>query len=91
MALALQVNRDMYCNVVDESNAFSNTPLEDSVFVEFPDGMVNTPNNDYILRLVTSINGTRQAANNYYNLRSKPLLIDHGFRFSTIDPCFFWK
>jgi len=91
MALALQVNRDMYCNVVDESNAFSNTPLEDSVFVEFPDGMVNTPNNDYILRLVTSINGTRQAANNYYNLRSKPLLIDHGFRVSTVDPCFFWK
>ena len=53
--------------------------------------MVNTPNNDYVLRLVTSINGTKQAANNYYNLRSKPLLIQYGFQVSTVDPCFFWK
>jgi hypothetical protein len=59
--------------------------------VEFPDGMVNTPNNDYILQLVTSINGTRQAAHNYYSLRSKPFLMEQGFKVSAVDPCFFWK
>ena len=91
LSLALQVNRDMYCNVIDESSAFSNTPLEDKVYMEFPDGMRNTPGNDFILQLVNSINGTRQAANNYYNLRSKAFLLEEGFRVSTVDPCFFWK
>jgi len=91
MALALQVNRDMYCNVIDESSAFSNTPLADNVYMEFPDGMRNTPNKDFILQLVNSINGTRQAANNYYNLRSKAFLLEEGFKVSTVDPCFFWK
>ena len=58
--------RGWFTNVIDEKSAFSTTPNEKTVYLEFPDGMTNTPNNDYILRLNNSINGTKQAANDCY-------------------------
>ena len=91
IALALQVNRNMFTNVIDEKSAFSTTPNEKTVYLEFPDGMTNTPNKDFILRLNNSINGTKQAANDYYRLRAKKLLTSLNFKVSIYDPSFFWQ
>jgi hypothetical protein len=56
----------------------------------FPDGMLN-PDGKLCLKMVTSINGTKQAANNYYRRTSKYLMDNEGFSRSKKDPCYFYK
>jgi len=88
---ALCVNRSQKVVLIDEKSAFSNTPLDpkDVIYMQFPDGMVN-PNNEYILKMNNSINGIKQAANNYYRRTATHLMESEGFRRSSKDPCYFF-
>ena len=89
---AITVNRSQKVVLLDEKSAFANTPLDptDEIYMEFPDGMVN-PGNEYCLRMVNSINGIRQAGNNYYRRTSTYLMEKEQFHRSTKDPCYFTK
>jgi hypothetical protein len=89
---ALTVNRAQKVVLIDEKSAFSNTPLDtnDVIYMEFPDGMHN-PNNAYILKMHNSINGIKQAANNYYRRTADHLITNEHFTRSRKDPCYFWK
>lgn len=88
---SLTVNRSQHVILIDEKSAFMETPLDDGdeVYMEFPDGMLD-PTGTHCLRMLNSINGIKQAANNYYR-RSKLFLLNEGFQVSKKDPCYFYK
>jgi hypothetical protein len=88
---AITVNRQQKVVLIDEKSAFAETPLDpgDDVYMEFPDGM-HDPTGTHCLKLRNSINGTKQAANNYYR-RSRAWLLSKGFNVSKKDPCYFYK
>ena len=88
---SLSVNRDQYVTLIDEKSAFMETPLDDGdeVYMEFPDGM-SDPTGKHCLKMLNSINGIKQAANNYYR-RSRTFLLSEGFQVSKKDPCYFFK
>ena len=87
---ALSVNRHQKVVLIDEKSAFSNTPLDpsDEIYMKFPDGMIN-PNGEYCLKMNNSINGIKQAGNNYYRRTAKHLMETEHFNRSSKDPCYF--
>eukprot|EP00956_Cyclotella_meneghiniana_P032508 scaffold89783_cov73-Cyclotella_meneghiniana.AAC.1 len=73
--------------------AFPQADLDTPVFMELPVGVSYEgvhQNRKYVLRLLKSLYGLKQASSNWYSYL-KQGLIDRGFQESQADPCVFTR
>ena len=75
----------MECHQVDVNNAFTESVLEEKIFIAAPEG-VNCPRGK-VLRVLRSLYSLKQAARDWHEKLIKALL-GIGFRQYTADPCF---
>jgi hypothetical protein len=86
--LAITVERDMITILVDVDGAFQIPECEEDLYTEFPEGMEKIPGK--VIKLVHSLNGTKQAAFNWHVLAHQ-LLTDLGYIGTVSDPCLYFK
>ena len=86
--LTLAVNYNWPIKWLDVSNAFLHGSLTEQVFMEQPQGFVDTRHLDYVCRLHIAIYGLKQAPRAWYN-RLPSCLLDIGFITSLVDTSLF--
>ena len=86
--LALQVCRNMTARVIDVTGAFSTVPLKETIYMKFPHGMAPIPGKTILLR--HSLQGTRQAAYNWY-ITVVEWMLSVGFERGVTEPCLYGR
>lgn len=84
--LAITAMEDLECHQVDVNNAFTESTLQETIYMHPPKG-VHLPNGK-VYRVRKSLYGLKQAARDWYKTCSKELL-KMGFEQSSADPCLF--
>ena len=84
--LAVVCQEDLDCEQIDVNNAFTESVLKESIYMQAPDGVDVPPG--HVLHLLRSIYGLKQAARNWNQLCAGHL-IKMGFVQSGADPCLF--
>lgn len=84
--LAMVAANDLECRQYDVKNAFTESSLQERIFLSAPQGVHVTPG--YSLRVLRSLYGLKQAARDW-NLLCKSELKRLGFIQSLADPCLF--
>jgi len=82
------LHRKMYLAALDFIAAFSNVPLKEEIYMRAPPGVVLPPG--YSLLLKNSLQGTKQAAYNWFAVLSE-FLLSIGFRPYTVEPAMFYR
>jgi hypothetical protein len=88
LLLCICVQRNMFTVLVDIDGAFQIPKCKEELYMEFPEGMTKVPGK--VIRLVHSLNGTKQSAHNWHIL-AHSLLIKLGYRGTLCDPCLYYK
>lgn len=88
VALSIAARRDLELRHLDVPQAFTQAPLDETVYMEMPEGFA-TPGK--VCRLKKSLYGLKQSPRNWY-LLAKSFIIDTlGFSATVSDPCYFHK
>jgi hypothetical protein len=88
LVLALAVHYNWTLHQLDVSNAFLHGFLEEEVFMEQPQGFVDSSKPDYVCKLHKSLYGLKQAPRAWFH-RLSNVLLDLGFVGSTVDTSLF--
>lgn len=88
--LALAVNFDMDFEHMDVKTAFLNGDLEETVYMEQPDGFKIKRKENYVFKLNKTIYGLKQASKAWYDKIDKALT-DLQFKKSLSEPCVYMK
>jgi len=88
LILALAVHYDWIIWQLDVSNAFLHGQLTNEVFMEQPQGFVDSPQSDSVCRLHKSLCSLKQAPRAWFQ-RLSQVLLDLGFMGSTVDTSLF--
>ena len=75
---------------VDYTNAFAQAELREDVDVEFPKLFAPSGGGDWVLKLLKSLYGLRQAPKTFFE-KLREGLLERGYTQSNIDPCLFMK
>jgi hypothetical protein len=86
--LALAAYDDMFIEHLDVKTAFLNGELEETIYMQQPDGYVGDPNK--VCRLIKSLYGLKQAPRAWF-LKLKSELEAMGFTASKADPSLYFK
>lgn len=89
LILILTVIRRMHSAVVDVVGAFNIPIMKEEVYMRFPAGIPRPPGKT--LRMISSLNGTKQGGYNWYIMANKFMMEDTGFSRCSYDPCLYWK
>lgn len=88
VALSLAARGDMELRHLDVPQAFTQAPLDETVYMEMPEGFAI---GGMVCRLKKSLYGLKQSPRNWY-LLAKSFIIDAmGFAATVSDPCLFFK
>ena len=88
LILALAVHYDWIIQQLDVSNAFLHGQLTDEVFMEQPQGFVDSSQSDSVCHLHKSLYDLKQAPRAWFQ-RLSQVLLDLGFMGSTVDTSLF--
>jgi hypothetical protein len=88
LILALAVQFDWHIKQLDVSNAFLHGYLDEEVYMEQPQGFIDSSHLDYVCHLYKSIYGLKQAPRAWFNCLSIALL-ELGFIGSWVDHSLF--
>ena len=88
MLLAFAAQKDFSLMVLDVKKAFLNGKLEESVFMEQPEGFVSPENPSHVYELLKAIYGLKQAAKAWRDTLHQ-WLISIGAKEATADPCLY--
>jgi hypothetical protein len=80
--------RGMFLAAIDFVAAFSQVPLKEEIYMRAPPGVALPPGHS--LLLMNSLQGTKQAAYNWFEVLST-FLISLGFRAYTVEPAMFYR
>lgn len=84
LILAIAVHFNWLIRQLDVSNAFLHGILEDEVYMEQPQGFIDTTHPDYVCQLNKAIYGLKQALHAWFTLLSS-FLVELGFIESQVD------
>lgn len=88
--LALAVNLDMHVDHMDVKTAFLNGELNETVYMEQPDGYKVEGKENYVFRLNKAVYGLKQASKSWYD-KIDNALMSLQFRKSLSEPCVYIK
>lgn len=89
MFFALTVHHDLHCDQMDVKTAFLYGDLEQDIFMEQPEGFVDSKHPDHVCKLQKALYGLKQAPRQWH-AKIDDFLISHlGFQSSPYDPCFY--
>ena len=88
--LALANAHDLEIHQMDVHTAFLNGELEHEVYMEQPDGFINTDNPDFVCKLNRSLYGLKQSAR-CWNSTLDNYLEESGYRSCGADSCLYVK
>jgi hypothetical protein len=84
--LAIVAAENLECRLFDIKNAFTESELRERVFLSAPQGVV--VKRGYVLRVLRSLYGLKQAARDW-NLLARQFLLETGFQQSLAEPCLY--
>jgi hypothetical protein len=84
--LAIVAAENLECRQFDIKNAFTESPLRERVFLSAPQGV--EVRKGYVLRVLRSLYGLKQAARDW-NTLIRQFLIEIGFQQSLAEPCLY--
>lgn len=84
LILAIAIHFNWPIQELDVSNAFLHGILEDEVYMEQPQGFIDTTHPEYVCRLNKAIYGLKQAPRAWFN-RLPSFLVELGFIESQVD------
>lgn len=90
LLIALSVNLELRTTHLDVTTAFLNGSLTETVFMMQPEGLNNSANNNYVLRLKRAIYGLKQASRVWYEKVENVLKV-LGYKKSKYEPCVYMK
>jgi hypothetical protein len=86
MLMAIVAAKDLECHQVDVNNAFTESGLDEDIFLSPPDGV--KMHQGKVLKVLRSLYGLKQAGRNW-NQRCEKEMLAIGFVQSQADPCLF--
>ena len=91
VVLANAAEQDWEIEHVDVKSAYLNAPLEETVYMKPPQGVLKPGQEGKVLRLLKGLYGLKQAGRGWYLEMSKVLIKDLEFKRSKIDHSVFYK
>lgn len=88
--LALAVNLDMHVDHMDVKTAFLNGELNETVYMEQPDGYKVNGKEDHVYKLNKAVYGLKQASKTWYD-KIDNALMSLQFKKSLCEPCVYIK
>ena len=86
MLMAIIAAKDLECHQVDINNAFTESDLDEDIFLSPPYGV--KMHQDKVLKVLRSLYGLKQAGRSW-NQRCEKEMLTMGFIQSQVDPCLF--
>ena len=91
VVLANAAEQDWEIEHIDVKSAYLNAPLEETVYMKPPRGVLKPGQDGKVLRLLKGLYGLKQAGRGWYLEMSKVFIKDLGYKRSKIDHSVFYK
>ena len=88
--LAIAAEQDLEMYQFDVNTAFLYGIMDADIYMEQPDGYVDSKHPDYVCKLLKSLYGTKQAARQWYQ-RLNDHMKKNGFKNTEADQCMYYK
>ena len=89
MFFALTVHHDLHCDQMDVKTAFLYGDLEQDIFMEQPEGFIDSKHPDHVCKLQKALYGLKQAPRQWHAKIDDFLISQLDFQSSPYDPCFY--
>ena len=87
----MSYQRDWEIEHVDVKSAYLNAPLEETIYMKPPKGVLKPGQEGKVLRLLKGLYGLKQAGRGWYLEMSRVFMKELGYKHSRIDHSVFYK
>src|SRR6202789_3782310 len=89
--LANAAHNDWEIEHIDVKRAYLNAPLEETIYMKAPRGVLKPGQEGKVLRLLKGVDGLKQAGRGWYLEMSRVFMKELGYKRSQIDHSVFYK